>query len=183
MLPYIDILSIIISDLDGKNIIKFSLCSRYIFNILQNKIDQVIAVGKISNWWMKHKIPIDIPVYDHYESCEYLMNVSYRDSGCYIPNIQNSLTVMIMVRKFRGKRYLHFNRTTNQLKHWNGFIIGRTDVYGNFYYLNREEFLLCLKRYEQCLDPKTKLIWRKVGNQRRIVIGKIDKYYNIYSKE
>lgn len=180
MLPHINILSHIISNLDMKNIIKLSLCSHNTYDILLEKLEEIIAVRKISNWWMYHKIPLDVPVYNYYESCEYLINVTYKDSGCCIPNIENSLTAMVMLRKFRGQKYIHFNRKNNTLKYWNGFIIGKTDIHGNFYKLNREEFLLCLRRYEQCVDPKTNLIWRKKGQKQRKVIGRIDKNYNIF---
>ena len=180
MLPHIDILSIIISNLDNKNILKFSLCCSDIYNILREKIDQILAVQKISNWWINYMTPIDVSVYNHYEACEYLINITYKDAGCYIPNMVDPLNVMIMIRTFRGKKYLQFNRTNNQLEYWNGFIIGKTDKYGNFFDLHRNEFLLCLKRYEQCVDPRTRLIWRKVSDEPRKIIGKIDKYYNIY---
>ncbi len=84
-----------------------------------------------------------------------------------------------MVRYYNKKYYVQFNRDTVDAKHWQGFIIGKTDFYGGFYYLTLKEYLICLKRFGKCLHPFTNHIW-EVKNGRRHKVGIIDENYNIY---
>ncbi len=175
----INIIDMIVNRMDQKDIKNFSLTCIMYYNLTYNIRLKIKAVKKICKWWQYHKLPLDI----HYSDLmsDFLINFPYLKLSIYIPHLHNPENVWLMNRIYGCKIYLQFNRYDDNLPYISSFIIGRIDFNDKFYKLNREEFLLCLKRYGQCLDPKTLLVWRKDIDKRRRIVAKLDQYYNIYS--
>jgi len=170
----------IVKNLDYKDLPKFALISSDSHYVIKHYIKNLLEAKKIIwKWWRKYQLPKDVPTYDSSYPTEFLINKSYHLSNISIPNLQDYSDVWIMIRYYNGKYYIQFNRNNVELKHWQGFIIGRTDYYGNFFYLTIKEYLLCLKRFGKCLHPYTNDIWT-VKKGRRYKVGKIDEHYNIY---
>ncbi len=125
-------------------------------------------------------LPINIGYNDF--GSDFLINYPYLKSGMNIPNLIYPQEIWIMQRYHESNIYIQFNRYADHLPYFQSFIIGKIDNDENFYKLNRNDFLICLKRYGRCIDPNTYIIWEKTSkNKRRKIVGKIDKYYNIYT--
>lgn len=160
---------------------KLSLVNKEIYHVILNRIKEIkYSVKKIDNWWDKNKLPSDVIPYNHMVHCEFLINFRYNQSQYYIPNLLNSSNVWLMLRYYRGNHYIQFNRNEDNVHKHRGFIIGRTDINQRLHKLTQQEFLICLKRYHCCVNPKTNIIWVYKNNKRK-PIGILDKCYNIHS--
>ncbi len=178
----INILCIIANKLDISSIKNFSLCCQLTFDSTYYIRKKIKAVMIIEKWWNYYKLPLGSQMIDHNKQVEYIINMKYENSGITIPNLLNPDNVWIMIKRYDGKYFILFNRDEFNEHMWRGFIIGKTDYDGNFYGLTHDEYLLCLKRYERCIDPETRTIWKKERmNRRRSIIGKVDENFNIHS--
>ena len=139
---------------------------------------RISAAKTIYKWWKYYRLPNNVEVQE--TTFEFMYNFPYITANCHIPNLIEPNNVIIMIRYYKMNNYIQFNRMDTELTDWHSFIIGKIDMEDKFIKLSREEFLICLKRFERCVEPSTGIIWRKtVNDRRRIKIGKIDEYYNV----
>lgn len=176
---YYNLYYLIIKKLPIASYKNFAIINYTAHQVTLDRIDAIKrAVKKIDSWWDRNKLPLDIETYNHMRHCEFLINFRYYQSRYAIPKLANSDNVWLMLRYFRGTYYIQFNRNEDNVHNHRGFIIGKTDYSQKFYKLKKQEFLICLKRYQSAVDPETNIIWL-YENNRRSPIGRIDEYYNI----
>lgn len=178
----INILSKIADYLGIKYYNYFSSVCKLTYGACKYQRRKIIAVNKICEWWENYKLPQDVGIYNlnNYD-VEYLVNIKYINCGINWRNriINNPKNIYIMMRIYRNKIYVQFNRDEENVHNYRGFIIGHINNYYEFIELTHNDFLICLKRYGMCIDPKTKIIWYKKINKPRRIIGRIDENFNI----